>query len=94
MEAAPTRGRGALPAYPARAARLPAISIGCVDPGTGLVPRSHRKSDTPDAIEPLSIDDTVQFGLMLVERIDAFLADRAAADRAAADRALADRATV
>ncbi len=92
IEAEPTRGRGALPAYPARAARLPAISIACAEPHNGLVPRSHRKSDTPDAIEPLSIDDTVQFGLMLVERIDAFLADRAAADRAAAHRAAADRA--
>ncbi len=97
MEAERTRGRGALPAYPARAARLPAISITCADPANGLVPRSHRKSDTPDAIDPLSTDDTVQFGLMLVERIDAFLADRATADRATADRAkqraTAERAT-
>ena len=91
--AAPYRGRGTTPALAARAARLPAISIGCRD-GRGLVPRSHRRSDTADAVESLSVDDTVQFGMMLVERIDAFLAARATPDSAAtANRtAPADRA--
>ena len=79
-----TRGRGTGPAYPARAARKPAIALECLDE-RDLVPRSHRRSDTTEAIETLSIDDTVQFGLMLVEKIDTFLGERAASQRTAAD---------
>jgi hypothetical protein len=72
LSAAPHRGRGSSPARPARAAGLPAISIGCLD-ANGLAPRSHQPDDTVDRIEETSLDATVQFGLMLVDAVDAFL---------------------
>ncbi len=71
----PQRGRGTTPALPARGARLPAIAIGCLD-DRGIVPRSHQSSDTSEAAELGVLDDTLQFGLMLVDSIDAFLAAR------------------
>ncbi len=79
LEAIPHRGRGWTPALPARAARLPAIAVGCLD-DRGLVPRSHTAADTPEVIDARSVDDIVQFGLALVERIDAFLAANQAAE--------------
>lgn len=79
--AAPHRGRGTTPAFAARAARLPALAIGALD-GDGLVPRSHQRADTSQAVERATLDATVQFGLMLVDAIDSHLA-ALAADRAA-----------
>jgi hypothetical protein len=76
LRAAPTRGRGATPALPARAARLPGIAIGCLDEHD-LVPRSHQRTDTPDAVDSGALDATVEYGLMLVDAIDAFLTPRA-----------------
>lgn len=73
LGAAPHRGRGATPALQARYRRLPAIAIGCLDQ-EGLVPRSHQPEDTAAAIDPAAIDSVVQFGLMLVDSIDALLA--------------------
>lgn len=75
LAAAPHRGRGRTPALPARAARLPAIALGCVDK-RGTAPRSHQPSDTPDQLDPTSIDGIVEFSLLLVEQIDDFLARR------------------
>jgi hypothetical protein len=69
----PHRGRGSTPALPARAARLPAIAIGALDP-SGVARRSHRSTDTHDAVDRQTIDSTVQFGLMLVDAIDGYLA--------------------
>jgi hypothetical protein len=71
--AAPHRSRGSSPAWPARAAGLPAIAIGCLG-DHGLAPRSHQQSDTAEQIELESIDALVQFALPLVDAIDAFLA--------------------
>lgn len=82
LDAAPTRTRGTTPALAARTARLPAITIGSVDE-RGLAPRSHQRADTPPTIDQDMIDDVVQFGLALVEQVDAFLADRAGSGRAA-----------
>jgi hypothetical protein len=73
VRAAANRGRGATPALPARAARLPAIAIGCLDE-RDLVPRSHQGSDTPEAIDPVALDAAVEFGLLLVDGVDASLA--------------------
>jgi hypothetical protein len=70
---APTRGRGATPAFPARTALLPAIAIGCLD-SRGLAPRSHQSTDLPGALEPGSMDAAVEFALVLVDALDAFLA--------------------
>lgn len=77
LGAAPHRGRGSGPALAARAARRPAISIGCLDE-RGLAPRSHQAGDTADAIDRGAPGASVQFGLMLVDAIDAFLAERQA----------------
>jgi Peptidase family M28 len=72
LGAAPHRGRGATPARAARASGLPAIAIGCLDDDS-LAPRSHEARDMPAGLDPKALDATVQFGLMLVDSIDAFL---------------------
>jgi Peptidase family M28 len=70
------RGRGATPAVPARAKGLPAIAIGCLDV-RGLAPRSHQRTDTPESIGEAALDRAIEFGLTLVEAIDASLAPSA-----------------
>jgi hypothetical protein len=78
LDARPQKARGTSPAFPARLARLPAITFGCLD-DRGLAPRSHQRRDTPDAIDEQALDRAVEFGLLLIDAIDAFLAtDRAA----------------
>jgi uncharacterized membrane protein YtjA (UPF0391 family) len=67
------RGRGTSPSLPARTRRLPALSIGCVD-HRGLAPRSHQAGDTAAVLDPAALDALLQFGLMLVDAIDADLA--------------------
>ncbi|HEY1510817.1 MAG TPA: M28 family peptidase [Solirubrobacteraceae bacterium] len=66
------RGRGATPALPARARRLPAIAIGCVD-DRGLAPRSHQPTDSPESIDQAALDDALQFALMLVDEIGEYV---------------------
>ncbi len=73
LGAAPHRGRGSSPTLPAYLARLPAITIGCVDE-RGLAPGSHRPTDTLDRLSVESLDAIVQFGLMLVDAVDGHLA--------------------
>jgi hypothetical protein len=80
LKLAPHHGRGAAPAFRARTVRLPAISIGCLDEA-GLPPRSHRADDTPEALDAGALDATVQFGLMLVDAVDAFLRDQPSGGR-------------
>lgn len=70
MQAKPHQGRGSTPALPARFAGLPALSIGCLDPG-GLAPQSHRRTDIPDEVDREAIDRAVQFALLLIDAIDA-----------------------
>jgi hypothetical protein len=72
---APHRGRGATPAFPARSSRLPAIAIGRVD-RRGLAPSSHQRTDAPASLDPTALDETVEFGLTLIDAIDAFLRTR------------------
>ncbi len=69
----PHRGRGTAPAWPARARRLPALTIGCLDP-RGLVPHSHQSGDVPAALDPAALDALLQFALTLVDAMDADLA--------------------
>ena len=71
--AIPHRGRGTSPALPARARGLPALTLGAVD-GRGLAPRSHQRSDVPEALEPAALDAVLQFALLLVDELDAELA--------------------
>ncbi len=73
LEARPHAGRGAAPAFPARLFRRPAISVGCLD-SEGLSPRSHQGNDSAANIDPDAPDAAVQFGLMLVDEIDRWLA--------------------
>ncbi len=68
-------GRGAAPAFRARSARLPAIAIGALAEHE-LAPRSHRASDTTDVLDQAALEKTLEFGLMLVDAIDAFLRDQ------------------
>ncbi|MGZ4286907.1 MAG: M28 family peptidase [Solirubrobacteraceae bacterium] len=68
LKAAPHRGRGATPALPALKRRLPAIAIGCLD-DRSLAPYSHQAGDTEDNVDPKSLDDALQFALMLVDAI-------------------------
>jgi hypothetical protein len=75
FRAAPYAGRGTTPAFPARQARVPGLTIGCLDE-RGLVPRSHQATDVADALDQGAHDRAVQFGLMLVDAIDAVLAAR------------------
>jgi hypothetical protein len=75
LGARPHRGRGSSPAFAARLARLPAITIGCLDEHQ-VAPRSHRPSDTVEAIDEASLDRAVELGLLLVDAIDAFVGAR------------------
>ena len=74
--ARPHRGHGTSPALPARARRIPALTIGCLD-ARGLAPRSHQAGDTPAALDATAPDVLLQFALTLVDAIDADLAQGA-----------------
>jgi hypothetical protein len=63
------RGRGVTPALGARAAGLRAVTIGSLDE-RGLVPRSHLRTDTPDQLDPSSIDATTRAAIALVAAIE------------------------
>ncbi|HWE33034.1 MAG TPA: M28 family peptidase [Solirubrobacteraceae bacterium] len=86
LRAAPHLGRGASPAQPARAAGLPAITIGRLDEH-GLAPNSGTSADTAEHVDAGAIDTTVQFGLMLVDAIDAYLGQMPATGDATAPTA-------
>jgi Peptidase family M28 len=75
LKATTHRGRGATPALPARSRRLPAIAIGCLD-GGGRAPRSHQRSDTAESLDPAALDEALEFGLTLIDAVDAFLRTR------------------
>ena len=77
LGARPYGGRGSTPALPARRARIPALALGCLD-DRGLVPRSHQSGDVAAAVDRAAHDRAVQFGLMLVDAIDAELGQLAA----------------
>jgi hypothetical protein len=63
------RGRGTTPALSARATGLRAIAIGCLD-DRGLVPRSHRLTDTADELDRASIDATTRAAVAVVTAIE------------------------
>jgi hypothetical protein len=71
---APHTGRGAAAPFPARRARLPAVAIGCLDDHE-LAPRSHHRDDIPSAVDPGALDAATHFGLLLVDGIDAAVAN-------------------
>jgi len=88
LRAAPYRGRGVSPAFPARFAGLPAITIGCLERG-GLVPRSHEPSDVAEALDRASVDGLVELALTLVDAIDADLGQAAVSGTAASSQTAA-----
>jgi hypothetical protein len=75
------RGRGVTPAFPARVAGLPAMTIGCLD-AAGLAPRSHQRSDVTEALDPEASDRLLGLALTVVDAVDADL--RSSASPAAA----------
>ncbi len=67
--------RGTTPALAALTARIPGMAIGAVaDPG--LAPRSHQRGDIAAAVNADTLGEVVAFGLVLVDAIDAWLAER------------------
>jgi hypothetical protein len=70
LELGSHRGRSNTGAYAARAAGLPALTIGCLDVHHAA-PHSHLKTDTTVAVDRSSLGRTIQFALLLVDAIDA-----------------------
>jgi hypothetical protein len=68
--AAAHKARGAAPALPARARRIPAIAIGALDPRDDLAPNSHQPTDTTESVDPAAVQTTVEVGLLLTHAID------------------------
>ena len=76
----PRRGRGVSPAWPARVAGIPAVSIGCLD-DRGLVPRSHQAADLAAVLDPGAIESITGIARALIAAVDAELTgDRGASD--------------
>jgi hypothetical protein len=71
-EASPYHGHGASPAFPARVAGIPAITLGRMDQ-RGLVSHSHQPTDLAAAVDAAAMDATVEFALILVDALDSFL---------------------
>jgi hypothetical protein len=67
------RGRGTTPALAARATGLRAIAIGCLD-HRGLVPSSHLRTDTPEELDPGSIDATTRAAVAIITAIERTIA--------------------
>lgn len=70
------RGHGTSVALPARRARWPAITVGCLESG-GRVPRAGQAADTPDNVDPRAMDTALELALALVDALDVDLARRA-----------------
>ena len=73
LQAHPHRSRGNSTALPARMAGLPALTVGCLD-SCGTAPRSHQRTDLPEAVERRALDHGIQFALLIIDGIDAALA--------------------
>jgi hypothetical protein len=73
LSAEPHRGRGATPAFAARLAGIPAITVGSLDE-RGLPPRSHQPTDLQENLDPAALEATLSLALALVDALDADLA--------------------
>jgi hypothetical protein len=67
-------GRGLSPAFAARFARLPSITIGSLDQSR-LPAHSHLPGDVPAELEPGAADRLLELALILCDAIDASLPD-------------------
>ncbi len=74
LGARPIRSRGGSPALPA-AGRLPALAIGTLDHDGGSA-YAHGPADSVERVQQTSIDSAVEFGLLVVDAIDGYLARR------------------
>ena len=72
LRARPHQSRTTSGARAARAARWPAIAIGCVDEA-GVAPRAGESSDVADAVDPRAMRGALELALALVHRLDADL---------------------
>jgi hypothetical protein len=72
--AAPLRRASASDAFAAAARGWRALAITCLEPGATLPPGHHTHADTPDAIDPRSLESTREFTLELVRALDADVA--------------------
>jgi hypothetical protein len=63
------RGHGLSPLAPARAARLPEVTVGCRD-ALGRPGLSHRPEDTPAHVDPAAMQAALAFCLTFVELLD------------------------
>jgi hypothetical protein len=77
--AEPLRHAVAHDSMPARLAGYPATTITCLDEH-GVVPGYHTEADTPDAIEPASVERAHAFALELVRALDRDVGRRAMAE--------------
>jgi len=75
LGAARHRGASCSGAYVARAARYPAIAIGCLD-ADDLAPGAHQHTDVPDALDPGAMTAALELCLGLVDRLDADMGRR------------------
>lgn len=74
LRARPHNGRGTTPALPARIAGIPAMTLGFLDE-RGLARRSHQPGDTIETLDPRALEAAVRFALLMVDSIDAAVAD-------------------
>lgn len=81
LGARPVESRRTSGARAARAARWPAIAVGCLD-DAGVVPHAGGPDDTVASVDPAAIDGVLQLALGIVAGLDADLV-AAAADSAA-----------
>jgi hypothetical protein len=80
LRAKPHQSRSASGARAARAARWPAIAIGCVDEH-GVAPRAGEQGDTADLVDPRSLRGALELALALVHRLDADLGKQGVSER-------------
>jgi peptidase M28-like protein len=78
LHARPHRARGTGQAFPARLRRLTATTIGGLD-RHGLPGQSHQPGDIPEHLDPASLDRLTEYGLILVDALDAYVGRRRAA---------------
>jgi hypothetical protein len=65
-------------AYAARRRGFPAVTLSCADE-RDLTPNYHRFTDTPENVDPVTLQEAEAFGAALIERIDADLGPPVAA---------------
>lgn len=76
LAARPHRGRGSTPALEARYAGFPATTIGCLEDPRARARAGARAGALPERLDRAALDQATQFGLILVDAVDAYLGRR------------------